>query len=152
MYQYKAYTLDKEVVQGTIDASSEDVAEELLREAGYHRVLTLTKTPVAFSLKRLLPRLSQVKKSDFIDFFQQLATLLDSQMPFIQALWLLAEQAPKAALGNVIRKIGQDVAGGASFSYALAKYPQYLSSHYCQVIKVSERSGDLTRGLRLVAG
>ena len=73
-------------------------------------------------------------------------------MPFIQALWLLAEQAPKAALRDVIYKLGQDVSGGAPFSLALAKYPKLLSSHYCQVIKVSEKSGDLTRGLRLVAG
>jgi type IV pilus assembly protein PilC len=73
-------------------------------------------------------------------------------MPFIQALWILAEQAPKAALRDVIYKLGQGVSGGAPFSLALAQYPKLISSHYCQVIKVSEKSGNLTRGLRLVAG
>jgi type IV pilus assembly protein PilC len=152
MYQYKAYTLDKEIVQGTIDAPNESMAEEWLRGAGYHQVLTLNKEPSSFSLEKLIPRSSHVKKSDFVDFFTQLATLLDSQMPFIQALWLLAEQAPKAALRDVINSLGKDVSGGAPFSLALAKYPKLLSSHYCQVIKVSEKSGELPRGLRLVAG
>ena len=152
MYQYKAYTLDKEVVQGTIDAPNEGIAEERLNGAGYHQILTLKKEPQSFSVKTLLFRSSKVKKSDFIDFFQQLATLLDSHMPFVQALWLLAEQAPEATLGRVIHKLGRDVSGGIPFSLALAQYPKLISSHYCQVIKVSEKSGDLTRGLRLVAG
>ncbi len=152
MYQYKAYTLDKEIVQGTIDAPNEGIAEERLHGAGYQQILTLNKTTPSFSVKRLLRRSSEVKKSDFIDFFHQLATLLDSQMPFIQSLWILAEQAPKAALRDVIYKLGQGVSGGAPFSLVLAQYPKLISSHYCQVIKVSEKSGDLTRGLRLVAG
>jgi type IV pilus assembly protein PilC len=153
MYQYKAYTLEKEIVEGTIDAPNDSVAEELLRSAGYHQILTLNKQPSPFSLEKFV-RLysSQVKKTDFSDFFTQLATLLDSQMPFIQALWLLAEQAPNPALKNVIYRLGEDVASGIPFSISLAKYPKLLSSHYCQVIKVSEQSGELTRGLRLVAG
>ncbi|MGD0780932.1 MAG: type II secretion system F family protein [Dehalococcoidales bacterium] len=152
MYQYKAYTLDKEIVQGTIDAPNESSAEELLHGAGYHQILTLNKKPSPFSLEKLFLRSSRVKKSDIIDFFQQLATLLDSQMPFIQALWLLAEQTTSPALKGVIHQLGQDVSAGAPFSLALAKYPKLLSSHYCQVIKVSEKSGELPRGLRLVAG
>lgn len=152
MYQYQAYTLDKEVVQGIIDAPNEGIAEERLRGAGYYQILTLKKEPQPFSLKRLLLRSSHVRKSDFIDFFQQLATLLDSRMPFVQALWILAEQAPEAALGNVIRKLGRDVSGGIPFSLALGQFPKLISSHYCQVIKVSEKSANLARGLRMVAG
>ena len=152
MYQYKAYTADRQVVEGTIDASSEDMAEERLLEAGYHQILTLKKTLPVVSLKGIFSRFRSVKKPDIIDFFTQLATLMESRMPFLQALGLLAEQAPKAGLRDVINKLGQEVSGGISFSQALARYPRLISSHYCQVIKVSEKSGDLTSGLRLVAG
>ena len=106
MYQYKAYTLDKEIVQGTIDAPNESSAEELLHGAGYHQILTLNKKPSPFSLEKLFLRSSRVKKSDIIDFFQQLATLLDSQMPFIQALWLLAEQATKPSFKKCYSQAG----------------------------------------------
>src|SRR4030043_176711 len=152
MYQYKAYTLDKEIVQGTIEAPNEGIAEERLHGAGYNQILTLKKERQTFSFKRLLFKSSKVKKSDFVDFFQQLATLLDSKMPFVQALWLLPDQAPEATLGNVIHKLGRDVSSGIPFSLALAQYPKIISSHYCQVIKVSEKSGNLPRGLRMVAG
>ena len=152
MYQYKVYTTDKQVVEGIIDASNEDMAEERLLAAGYHQILTLRKTLPSFSFGSIFSRLRHVKKPDIIDFFNQLATLIDSHMPFIQALSLLAEQAPKAGLRDIISKLGQEVAGGTPFSEALAQYPRLISSHYCQVIKVSEKSGDLPRGLRLVAG
>jgi type IV pilus assembly protein PilC len=152
MYQYKAYTNDKQVVEGIIDASSEDMAEERLLAAGYPQILTLKKTLPPFSFGRIFSRFQSVKKSDIIDFFNQLATLIDSRMPFIQSLELLAEQAPKAGLRDIINKLGQDVAGGTPFSEALSQYPRLMASHYCQVIKVSEKSGDLPRGLRMVAG
>jgi type IV pilus assembly protein PilC len=154
MYQYEAYTLDREIVQGTIDAPNEGIAEEKLNGAGYHQILTLKKTSpsLSASVKRLFLRRFSVKKAEFVDFFQQLATLLDSRMPFVQALWILAEQTPNPALRNVISKLGRDVSGGIPFSLALGQYPKLISNHYCQVIRVSEKSGDLTRGLRLVAG
>jgi type IV pilus assembly protein PilC len=154
MYQYEAYTLDKEIVQGTIDAPNEGIAEERLNGAGYHQILTLKKTSpsVSVSLKRLFRRVSSIKKVEFVDFFHQLATLLDSQMPFVQALWVLAEQTPNPALQDVIAKLGKDVSAGIPFSLALGQYPKLISSHYCQVIRVSEKSGSLTRGLRMVAG
>ncbi|MBN1160779.1 MAG: type II secretion system F family protein [Dehalococcoidales bacterium] len=154
MYQYEAYTLDKEIVQGTIDAPNEGVAEERLNGAGYHQILTLKKTSptLSASVKRLFHLPSSVKKSEFTDFFYQLATLLDSRMPFVQALWVLAEQTHNPALRDIISKLGRDVSSGIPFSLTLGQYPKLISSHYCQVIRVSEKSGDLTRGLRLVAG
>src|SRR4030042_5813143 len=152
MYQYKAYTLDKQIVEGTIDAPSDDLAEERLLEAGYRHILTLKKTTLPLSLERLLPGLYGVKKSDIIDFFSQLATLIDARVPFVQALWILADQANRPALKVIINKLGQQVSSGISFLQALAQYPKLVSGHYCQVISVSEKSGDLTRGLRMVAG
>jgi type IV pilus assembly protein PilC len=152
MYQYKVYTNDRQIVEGTIDASNETTAEERLLAAGYHQVLTLQKTLPSFSFKGIFSRFRSVDKPDIIDFFNQLATLIDSHMPFVQALGILADQAPKAGLKDIINGIGQDVSGGTSFSQALTRYPKLISSHYCQVIKVSEKSGHLTDGLRMVAG
>jgi type IV pilus assembly protein PilC len=151
MYQYQAYTPDKKIVEGTIDASSEDMAEACLRKAGYNRVLTLKKTRPSFRLAQLLHRSSRVDRADIIDLFQQLATLIESRMPATQALGLLAEQAPRAALKDIVNKLGQELTGGTSFSQALAWYPRLVPPHYREVIKVSEQTGDLPLGLRLVA-
>jgi type IV pilus assembly protein PilC len=152
MYQYRAYTLDKQIIEGVIDAANENAAEERLSEAGYSHVLTLKKTSPPLTLERLFPQLFSVQKADIVDFFGQLATLLDSRVPFVQALWILSEQTKRVAFKKIINKLGQQVSGGVPFSRALAQYPALVSSQYCQVIAVSEKSGDLPRGLKLVAG
>jgi type II secretory pathway component PulF len=152
MYQYKAYTLDKQIVEGAIDAANESAAEERLSEAGYSHILTLKKTSPPLTLERLFPQLFSVQKADIVDFFGQLATLLEARVPFVQALWILSEQSKRAALKKIINQLGQQVSGGVPFSKVLAEYPRLVSSQYCQVIAVSEKSGDLPRGLKLVAG
>jgi len=152
MYQYKAYTLDKKIVEGTIDASSEDVAEAYLHKAGYRHILTLQKTRPSFSLGQTFRWFQSVKRTDIVELFQQLATLTESRMPVNQALWLLAEQSPGEALKDFVNKLGRELSGGASFSQALSYYPQLIPAHYREVIKVSEQTGNLSLGLRLVAG
>ena len=56
-YNYRAYTLDKKIVQGTIEAASESMAEQTLYQAGYHRILSLTEARPRQSLEQLIPSL-----------------------------------------------------------------------------------------------
>ena len=151
MYQYKAYSPEKKLVEGTIDASSENMAEEFLRKAGYIDVLTLKeKTPRRGILSSL--RLRRVNKADIVELFQQLATLIDSRMPVVQALSLLADQTPQTELKEIINKLGERLSSGLSLSQAMSWYPQFIPAHYREVIRVSEQSGNIPLGLRLVAG
>lgn len=150
-YQYRAYTLDKRIVQGTIDAPSERMAEETLYRAGYRRVLSLREIRPRLTLERLLPSLFGVKSRDVIDFSRQLATLIESGISIVAALQLLEEQAPKVALRKVIAGLVEELQGGSSFSQALGKYPQAFSNTYCQVIKASEHTGNFEAALRQVA-
>jgi type IV pilus assembly protein PilC len=152
MYQYRAYTFDKRIVEGTIDAVTEATAEESLLSAGYNRVLALKKVRPPLSLERLFPGLYGIKKADVIDLFNQLATLLESRMPVVQALSLLAEQSSRAAVRSFIRDLGRELTAGVAFSAALVPYQHLVAGHYREVIRASEKSGDLVSGLRLVAG
>jgi type IV pilus assembly protein PilC len=152
MYQYKVYTLDKRILEGTIDASSEDMAEAYLLKAGYHHVLALQKTRPSFRPGQVFAWRRRVSRTDVIDLFQQLATLIDSRMPVVQALGLLAEQAQRTALKDCITRLGQELSGGTSFSQALSQYPRLVPAHYREVIRISEQTGGLPPGLRLVAG
>jgi len=151
-YLYRAYTLDKRIVQGTIDAASESMAEEALYRAGHQRVLSLEEVHPGLSLERLIPTLFGVKTQDVIDFSRQLATLIESGVTILTALQLLEGQASRAALQKVIAGLIEELRGGSSFSQALSKYPQAFSYSYCQVMKASEQAGNLEVGLRQVAG
>ena len=151
-YRYRAYTLDKRIVQGTIDANSESMAEAALYQAGYHLVLKLREVRPSLDLSRWFPSFFGIKPQDIIDFSRQLAILIGSGMPIFTALELLEEQAPAASLRKVISGLVRDIQGGSSFSQALTKYPQVFSSTYSQVIKAGELAGNLEGVLRQVAG
>ncbi len=151
-YHYRAYTLDKRIVQGTVDATSESMAEEALYRAGHHRVLSLREVRPGLSLERLLPTLFGVKTQDVIDFSRQLATLIESGVTILPALQLLEGQASRASLRKVIAGLVEELRGGSSLSQALSKYPQVFSYTYCQVVKASEQAGNLEVGLKQVAG
>ena len=151
-YQFKAYTLDKRVVQGRIDAASESMAEEALYQAGYRRVLSLREIRPGLSLEQLIPTFFGVKAQDVIDLSRQLATLIESGVTILTALQLLEEQSFRAAFRKVIAGLVNELRGGSSLSQALSKYPQVFSYTYCQVVRASEQAGNLEVGLRQIAG
>lgn len=152
MYQFTAYTMDKRVVKGRIDAASENMAEETLYHAGYQRILSLREVRPPLSLETLIPSLFGTKPQDVIDFSHQLATLIESGVSLLTALELLKGQAPRPAFQKIITGLIEELQEGSSFSQALSKYPQVFSSMYCQVVKAGEQAGNLEVGLRQVAG
>jgi len=150
-YHFTAYTVDKRIVQGTIDATSEITAEEALYRAGYHRILNLREVQPRPSLEKLMPTLFGVRTQDVIDFSRQLATLIESGVTILNALQLLQSQASRAAIKKTIAGLMVELQGGSSLSQALSKFPPAFSYTYCQVIKASEQAGDLDVGLRQIA-
>lgn len=151
-YQYTAYTLNKRIVQGTIDAISESMAEEILYHAGYHHVLSLKEVHPGLSLGELMPTFFGVKAQAVIDFSRQLATLIESGIGLLTALRLLEEQTSATALRKVIAGLIAELQEGNTFPQSLSKYPDVFSYTYCQVMKASEQTGSLESGLRQIAG
>lgn len=152
VYRYTAYTLDKRIVQGVIDATSESAAEEALYQAGHRRVLRLAEIRPGLSLPQLIPTLFGVKTQDVIDFSRQLATLIESGVNILTALQLLEGQSNKSALRKVIAGLIEELRGGSPLSQALGKYPEAFPDTYCQVIRASEQTGNLEASLRQIAG
>ena len=150
-YQYTAYTLDKQITKGTINATSERMAEEALYQAGYQRILNLKEVHPRLRLEQLLPTLFGIKTQDVIDFSNQLATLIESGVTILTALQLLEGQASRAAFKRIIAGLVEELRGGSSFSQALSNYPQAFSYTYCQVMKAGEEAGNLEVGLRRIS-
>jgi len=150
-YKYKAYTSDKRIVQGTIEVTSEVLAEGALYRAGYQHILSLQEVPPGLSLERLIPTLFGVKTQEVIDFSNQLATLVESGITILNSLQLLEGQTTKKSMQKIIDGLVEEIQGGNSLSQALGDYPQVFSNTYCQVIRASEQAGNLELGLRQAA-
>jgi type IV pilus assembly protein PilC len=150
-YKYQAYTSDKKIVQGTIEVTSESLAEGALYRAGYQYILSLEEIPPGLSLERLLPTLFGVKTQEVIDFSNQLATLIESGITILTSLQLLGGQTSKKSLKKIVNGLVEEIQGGNSLSQALSHHPQTFPDTYCKVIKASEQTGKLEIGLRQAA-
>ena len=150
-YRYQAYTSDKKLVDGTIEAATETMAEEALYVAGFKYVISLKATRPRVSIDSVLPTFFGVKPQDVIDFSRQLATFVASGVSLYMALELVGDQITKPALKKIITEVAQELQGGSSFSQAISHYPAAFSYSYYQIIKASEQAGDLESGLRQIA-
>ncbi len=150
-YKYVAYAPSGEMVRGTVDAATEEMAEDILWQSDY-TVVSLQVVRPRPSLGDLVPSLFGVKKRDVIIFSEQLATLIESGIPILRSLRLLQSQASKPAFKKVLWEIVEDVQGGSALSDAMSKHPMAFPEVYHRMVQVGERTGNLEGILRRMAG
>jgi type IV pilus assembly protein PilC len=152
IYKYHAYKMDKQVATGTIEAVTEQNAEEALYQSGYKYVLDLEAQKPRPNLHQLIPSLFGVKTVDIIDFSRQLAAFLESGSSLHTSLELLREQNTKPALKDLISDILGRIEQGASFSEAVQAHSVVFPHSYLEVIQSCEKTGELEKGLSQIAG
>src|ERR1700737_3408042 len=74
------------------------------------------KSIVLFQRKKDKPKILMI-------FTRQLATLIDSGLPLLRGLNVLAKQERDVVLKNTVNKLAESVQGGSTFSESLAQYP-----------------------------
>ena len=83
----------------------------------------------------------KVSSSDRRFFTEQLSLMLETGANLHQALVLLQKQSQLPAMASVIDEIVEGVAGGRSFSAALADHPKVFSTTYVNLVAASEGGG-----------
>ena len=76
-------------------------------------------------------------------FTRQLATLIDSGLPLLRSLNVLAKQERDAVLKRTINKLADGVQGGNTFSDALSLHPLIFNDLYVNMVKAGELGGVL---------
>ena len=76
-------------------------------------------------------------------FTLQLATLIDSGLPLLRGLNVLAKQERDTVLRNTINKLADGVQGGSTFSESLAQHPLIFNHLYVNMVKAGEVGGVL---------
>ena len=90
---------------------------------------------------RLFALRSKVTPNDRKFFTEQLALMLETGANLHQALTLLQEQNQQPAMAKVVDTLVEHVAGGRSFSAALAEHPEVFSTTYVNLVAASEGGG-----------
>ena len=150
-FNYICYNEDKKVVKGTISASDEKIAEQILARSGC-RVLNL-KPVVSFmpNWGKMFPSFYRVGPEVVIMFSRQLALLLESGTDIVTSLELLQSQTSDRNLKRVLGEVVSDLRRGDRFSEALSKHPQSFPSIYPRALSVGERTGGLETVLKQMA-
>lgn len=94
----------------------------------------------------------QPSAKELILFTKQFATMLNSGVPMIQGLNVLAKQQTTPSFARALRRVRFLIEGGSTLSAALATFPRIFDSLYVAMVEAGEASGNLDRILtRLVS-
>ncbi len=143
LYFYEAFSKEGKKVKGTLDAPTQvNVKEQLVRQGLYPTKIELVGESTRVSLfQRLFVRRSISVQSKIL-FTKQLALLLRSGVPLLQAIELLSEQF-SGSLRTMLIEVKDELKQGTSLADALKKYPSTFDVTYIQLVRAGEASGKL---------
>lgn len=86
----------------------------------------------------------KITLDDKMMFFQQLATLVSSGTPLLQAVEISAEQCQSLKLQRILEQIASRVASGSSVHAAAANYTGVFEHYWIEVIRTGEVTGQMS--------
>jgi protein transport protein HofC len=114
-------------------------ADEL---AVHQQLFALSLQPVNVKRQQRI-RSTYWKGHDLIAFIRQLATLLQTGLPLVNSLTLLASEHSKAPWRCVLQSVFTGVREGIPLSEMLSQFPQVFPSIYPRIIAIGEVTGQL---------
>jgi type IV pilus assembly protein PilC len=80
---------------------------------------------------------------DIVIFIRQFATMINSGLPLVQSLDILAEQTENQNLRKVIQEVLYDVESGHTLADAMGKHPKVYTELYVNMVAAGEAGGIL---------
>ena len=84
-----------------------------------------------------------VSTRDIVIFTRQFATMINSGLPLVQSLDILAEQTENEALRKTISTVLYDVESGHTLADAMGKHPKIYTELYVNMVAAGEAGGIL---------
>jgi type IV pilus assembly protein PilC len=135
-YTYTARARGGELKTATIEAQSrEDVVAQLRRQQ-----MTVVKVDEERKKKKAT---GNITMRDIVIFTRQFSTMINSGLPLVQALDILAKQSENKALQETTRAVVFDVESGNTVADALGKHPKAFSELYVNMVAAGEAGGIL---------
>lgn len=88
---------------------------------------------------------AQPNVKDIVVFTKQFAVMINSGVPLIQALGILAQQQRVPAFGRTLDRIRYTIENGATLSEAMEAYPKIFDHLFVSMVRAGEASGSLDK-------
>jgi len=149
-FNYKAITVEGEVVTGVLAAPHRRIALQSLESKGLTptdlREVEAAKSGGSF-WERLLAsggeRTPRIKGAELTEMTRQLATMINSDVTLVDALTVVYDQAEQESVRAVVGKLRDAVKGGESLSASMEKQLETFSPLYLSMVRVGEAGGIL---------
>ncbi|MFK2903224.1 type II secretion system F family protein [Dyella ginsengisoli] len=148
MTTYDWVALDKrgKRMKGEMPAKNASLVKAELRRQGMNPQTVRERSKPLFGSTG-----SKVKPGDVAVFSRQIATMMASGVPMVQAFDIISEGQKNIRFKNILLDVKQNIEGGAALHEALGKYPIQFDELYCNLVHAGETSGVLDTVLDTVA-
>lgn len=123
------------VVKGEMRANGDSFVKATLRRQGIN--VTKVKKQSGMAKK------GKVTDKDVTLFTRQLATMMKSGVPLLQAFDIVGKGHSNPAVAKLLGDIKADVETGSSLSAAFRKFPLYFDNLFCNLVGAGEQAGIL---------
>jgi type IV pilus assembly protein PilC len=146
-YRCRLGTAGGQLIDGVYAAESEAQLRRELEEKGL-LVLSVRPDSLLAAIGPGLGRRRRVRTRDFLEFNQELATLIKAGMPLVQSIDLLRTGMPDPVLKPILDSVYERVKAGAQLSDAFGEHGDLFPRVYTASLMAGERSGNLETVLR----
>ncbi|HNJ77434.1 MAG TPA: type II secretion system F family protein [Azospira sp.] len=133
-FAWEGKSKDGKIVRGEIRAAGQAAAQATLRRQG----VQVTKIG-----KHRFKSGKKITEKDISLFTRQLATMMKSGVPLLQAFDIVGKGHSNPSVGKLLLDIKADVETGSSLSQAFRKHPLYFDALYCNLVQAGEQAGIL---------
>ncbi len=138
VFSYSARAVSGELRTGEIELPTRDAVVGYLRR---QRLVPVVVRPKPRDISITIG--TGIKTRDVVIFTRQFATMINSGLPLVQSLSILAEQSENKAFKTVIAQVQQDVESGQTLVEAMRRHPKVFTDLYTNMVAAGETGGIL---------
>ena len=147
LFDYTGIKPDGERVSGRTEGESITSVRVALRKQGIRPTSVRPYKPMTLFSRGE----KKVKPADIAIVSRQLATMLGSGVPIVQALQIISQSADKKKLGELMDDIRGSIEGGRTLAESLSDHPKHFDDLYVNLVSAGEQSGALESILNRIA-
>jgi type IV pilus assembly protein PilC len=148
-YAFKALDLSGVPTKGEMEAGDKQTVASQLRTKGLIVVDIEEQQPA--NAGDILASFKRIKADELVIATRQLATMVNSGMSLLRALYVIEEQTENDKLRDIWIDVRKDVEAGLALSDALKRHPDVFNDLYVAMVEAGETGGILDQTLTRVA-
>src|SRR5687768_5589969 len=136
VFQYSARNATGEIMTGEIDLANRDEVVGFLHRQRLRPISVNSKAKdinISFG--------TGVKTREIVIFTRQFATMINSGLPLVQSLTILAEQTENKNFAKITTQVLNDIQAGQTLADSMRKHPKVFTELYVNMVAAGEAGG-----------